>query len=128
MATTKRSNNPAYRRRTDTQLTQAIALDIPPIGAVTVTEIIKRNPYPGSNSQPRYVEGSTMPRKMLFPRVREWASNLTPNPAEKMEHTFHPGTVGRFSGNFGNRSTPSLKTNLWKPTGLTGPGDQATIV
>lgn len=115
----QRSNEPSVRKRMDANYQFNPAAGVTPKGAVTATAKIPKGPDGGASKMPRDVAG-TMPSNVMFPRLRELASNLTPNPAEKQEHAWHPGTVGRFTQNFGDRKTPHLISNPWKPTGFTG--------
>ena len=48
---------------------------------------------------PRDVAGS-MPSNQMFPRLRQWATGLTPNPASKIEGAWHGVTPYRPEGNF----------------------------
>ena len=115
----QRSNQPSVRKAGDSNVIFNSAATIFPRGTVGSTSAGNPPNTGRPSTMPRDVPGS-MPSNRMFPRLRAFADGLTPHPAEKMENTWHDGVVGRFTGNHGDRRTPHLIPNPWKPTGFTG--------
>lgn len=117
----EKAQNAAPRRRVaDSNMAFLSAKNKPPRGALTVT--VSSPPKKGAQIKMPNGSGGAMPDQRQFPRVREWAAGLSPNPAEKMEQAWHGIRPGTFVGNYGDRKTPRPVNNPWKPTGYTGPG------
>lgn len=116
----KSQNQASSRRTSDSNLTFLAAKNKPPRGALTVT--VSSSPARSNAIKMPNGSGGAMPDQRQFPRVREWAAGLSPNPAEKMEQAWHGIRPGTFVGNFGDRKTPRPLNNPWKPTGFTGDG------
>jgi len=83
--------------------------------SVTAAKAIVKPIHTQLKAMPRDV-GGTMPSNTMFPRLQKFASDLSPNPAERIADKPYTGPA-RFVGNFHDRKTPHDIMMLWKPTG-----------